>query len=92
MLEGLPPDNAAGRELRGHTLTQSDVTGIQTVNGIQSMLAQQANLWRDKGKPAVKPDLIRLPWEDDDDDGRTEEQIQAERDHLQSVLNRPNPG
>lgn len=91
MLEHLPANNAASREL-------SDVWGDEmrihhdTNTQIRNLLALTYNIHRGKGaasanvKPLPTPESAKDVIEE-----RTPEQIQEERDYLQSVLNRPNP-
>lgn len=91
MLEHLPIDNPARRELTGVPWDDGTILAHDMANSLRSGLTQTENLYRKKGQPPTKPELIPRPWEQDDTadaEARDPEQVQAERDHLQAVLAR----
>lgn len=93
MIRHLPQDNAAARELHGPwddlRWMLWDVSTQLRINNTNT-----SNLYREKGQSAItEPELLPNPetMNDEPKDTRPIEVVQAERDHLQDVLNRANP-
>lgn len=93
MIEHLPPGNAVEREELGNAWTDTQWILHSIDSQLRNLNASFYNANKPKGKPAVTPTYLPTPdpASTKAGDHRTPEQIQAERDHLQAVLNRPKP-
>lgn len=93
MIRHLPPENAAARELHGPWDDLRwmiwDISTQLRINNVNT-----ANIYREDGKPAItEPELLPNPHTETakPEETRPMQVVQAERDHLQDVLNRANP-
>lgn len=93
MLEHLPPSNPVARELNERTGSDYWLSILRDIaNTHRVELALLQNVHKRKGAEDVTPDLHPDPWErTTEQDTVAPEVIQAERDHLQAVLNRRIP-
>lgn len=91
MLEHLPPGNPAQREIFGPW--GDDQMMLHDISSqLRNLVIQNYNRYRDKGQPAQEPEYLPNPRDiQEKPKPVAPEVIQAERDFLQSVLNRPNP-
>lgn len=91
MVENLPPNNAVTRELFG--MWGDDLLLAHDTNSrIRDLVIQNYNIHRGKDERLIEPEYLPKPGNTEDAVPQVSpEVIQAERDHLQAVLNRPNP-
>lgn len=92
MIRHLPADNAAARELHGRwDDLRWMIWDISTQLRINN--TNIGNIYRTEGTPVVtEPELLPNPNTADQDlEDRPIQTVQAERQNLQDVLNRPNP-
>lgn len=92
MIENLPPDGPAAWYLRdGDTWSETDWLLYDISTQLRVLNTRLANRYRAKGTNEIELELYKTQKERREEaevDMRPEEQVQAERDHLQQVLAR----
>ena len=90
MLEHLPADSPVSRELNGPWTDQHYLLW-HIASELRNVQATTVNLFVPKGKPRVEPEYLPTPQSSQQEQEHSQEALQAEMDHFQMVLSRPNP-
>jgi len=87
MVEHLPANNAAARDLNG-PWGDTEYLLRDVANQLRTIAASYYNVHRAKGAQAQEPERIPTPDEIMRDNGRSTEQVKTEQDHLLVILSR----
>lgn len=91
MCQHLPPGNPVQRELNT-PWNEIEYLVHDVSSNLRALRTDLRNAFREKGETPSEPQLLPTPETlNENADQRSEEQKQAEYDHLLAVLNRPNP-